>query len=180
MEITTTSRRFKLTPELKETAERKLAKLARYSDQILGAHLILAQEKYRQIAELSLHGNGYDLVSREETPEMLTAIDRVVDRMERQLKKHQARAKDRKSVRLVPAGTVVEEMELPEVEAEEEFSPVVVRTHQYSTDKLTVEAAIRMMREKDWDILLFSDAKTGRMALVYLRPDGNFGLVEPE
>jgi putative sigma-54 modulation protein len=180
MEITTTSRRFKLTPELKEMAEKKLGKLNRYSEQVLEAHLVLAQEKYRQIAELTVHGNGYDLTSREENPEMIAAIDRVVDRMERQVKKHQARTRDRHNVRLVPVGTVVEEKELPEVEAEEEFSPVVVRSHQYSLAPLTVEEAIRLLREKDWELLLFPDAKTGKTALVHIRPDGNFGLIEPE
>jgi putative sigma-54 modulation protein len=180
MEITTTSRRFKMTPDLKEQAEKRIAKLSRYSDQILEVHLVLAQEKYRQIAELSLHTRGSDLISREETAEMLTSIDRVVDRMERQLKKHNARQKDRKSLRPVPALSVVTESELPEVEPEEEFSPVVVRGAQFSSSPLTVEDAIRMMREKDWDILLFPNSRSGRTALVHLRQDGNFGLVETE
>lgn len=180
MEITTTSRRFKLTPEMKEQAEKRISKLSRYSDQILEVHLILAQEKYRQIAEISLHTRGSDLVSREETSEMLTSIDRVVDRMERQLKKLNARQKDRKALRPVPALSVVSEEELTEVETEEEFSPVVVRGHQFSSEPLTVEDAIRFMREKDWDIIVFPNSRSGKTALVHLRADGNFGLVETE
>jgi putative sigma-54 modulation protein len=180
MDITTTSRRFKLTPDMKEQAEKRIAKLARYSDQVLEAHLILAQEKYRQIAELSLHTRGSDLISREETAEMLTSIDRVVDRMERQLKKLNARQKDRKALRPVPALSVVTEAELPEVEPEEEFSPVVVRGPQYVAEPMTVENAIIMMREKDWDLILFNNARSSHLALIHLRHDGNFGLVEPE
>jgi putative sigma-54 modulation protein len=180
MEITTTSRRFKLTPEIKELVEKRIAKLSRYSDHIQEAHLVLAQEKYRHIAELTLHAGGNDLVSREETSEIVSAIDAVVDRMERQLKKLNARQKDRKSLRPVPVLSVVEEAELPEVEPEEEFSPVVVRGRQVATQPLLVEDAIRMMREKDWDFLLFPNVKTGRPCLVHLRADGNFGLVEME
>lgn len=180
MEIITTARRMKLTPELKEQAEKRIQKLNRYSDQILEVHLVLSEEKYRQIAELTLRAAGTDLVSREETTEMVTSIDRVVDRMERQIKKLNARIKDRKALRPVPAMTVVEEMELPDVEVEEEFSPVVVRTQQLSKEPLMVEDAIRFMRDRDWDLLLFSNAKTGRPCLVHLRPDGNFGLVEME
>jgi len=180
MEITTTGRHFKLTPEIKDLAERRIQKLERFSDLVREAHLVLTQEKYRHIAELSLYASGSELVSREETPEMVSSIDRVVDRMERQLKKLHTRMKDRKTPRVVPSFAVVEEAELPEVEPEEEYSPVVVRGFQYSTNPLTVEEAIRLLREKDWELLLFPNSRTGRPALVHLRADGNFGLVEPE
>ena len=180
MEIMTTARRFKITPEIKELAEKRIAKLSRYSDQIQEAHLVLAQEKYRQIAELTIHAAGSDLISREETTEMASSIDAVVARMERQLKKLHARMKDRKTMRPVPSFSVVEEGELPEVEVEEEFSPVVVRGQQFASQPMSVEDAIRFMREKDWDLLLFSNTKSGRPAVVHLRPDGNFGLLEAE
>ncbi len=180
MEITTTSRRFKLTPEVREMAEKRIGKLERYADHITEAHLVLAQEKYRHIAELTLHAGGADLVSREETAEMASSIDRVVDRMERQLKKLHARMKDRKALRPVPAFSVVTETELPEVEPEEEFSPVVVRGQQFTPSPISVEDAIRRMREEDWDFILFPNAKSGRLCVVHLRPDGNFGLVEAE
>jgi putative sigma-54 modulation protein len=180
MEITTTGRRYKLTPEIKETAEKRLVKLERFSDAEMEAHLILAEEKFRSIAELTLRAGRNHLVSREESPEMVTAIDGVVDRMERQLKKLNARARDRKATRLIPAFSVVEEEELPEVEVEEEFSPVVVRGNQWHTKPITVEEAIRVLREKDWELLMFSNSKTGRPCTVHLRPDGNFGLVEAE
>jgi putative sigma-54 modulation protein len=180
MEITTTSRHFKLTPDIKEMVEKRIGKLSRYSDQIQEAHLILAQEKYRHIAELTLRARGGDLISREETGELVGAIDAVVDRMERQLKKLNARLKDRKNLRPVPVLSVVEEAELPEVEPEEEFGPVVVRGHQFSSKPLGVEEAIRLMRENDWEFVLFPNTKTGRTCLVHLRSDGNFGLVETE
>lgn len=180
MEITTTGRRYKLTPEIKETAEKRLAKLARFSDGEMDAHLILAVEKYRNIAELTLHADGNDLVSREESEEMLTSIDGVVDRMERQLRKLNARRKTRQTIRLIPAFAVVEEEELPDVEPEEEFSPVVVRGAQFHAQPLSVGHAISMMREKDWDLVLFPNSRTGKVCCVHLRPDGNFGLVEAE
>ena len=111
---------------------------------------------------------------------MASSIDAVVDRMERQLKKLNARLKDRKSLRPVPAFSVIEEADLSDVEVEEEFSPVVVRGQQFAAKPMSVEDAIRMMREKDWDLCLFSNAKSGLPAVVHLRPDGNFGLLEVE
>ncbi len=180
MEITTTGRRYKLTAEVKDTAEKRLAKLGRYAEGAMEAHLVLAVEKYRNIAELTLHADGNDLVSREESEEMLTSIDGVVERMERQLKKLNARRKTRKTIRLIPSFAVVDEEDLPEVETEEEFSPVVVRGPQYHSRPLSVVDAISLLREKDWDLLLFPNVRTGKVCCVHLRPDGNFGLVEAE
>jgi putative sigma-54 modulation protein len=180
MEITTTGRRYKLTPELKEIVEKRLAKLERYSEGEMEAHLVLVVEKYRNIAELTLRADGNDLVSREESEEMVTSIDGVVDRMERQLRKLNARRKTRKTIRLIPALSVVDEEELPEVEPEEEFSPVVVRGPQFQAHAISVIDAIAVMREKDWDLLLFPNVRTGKVCCVHLRPDGNIGLVEAE
>jgi putative sigma-54 modulation protein len=180
MEITTTGRRYKLTADLKEAAEKRLAKLERYAEGGMEAHLVLAVEKYRNIAELTLHADGNDLVSREESEEMISSIDGVVDRMERQLKKLNARRKTRKTIRVIPSFTVVDEEELPDVEPEEEFSPVVVRGAQYHGRPLSVVDAIGVMRDKDWDLLLFSNVRTGKVCCIHLRPDGNFGLVEAD
>jgi putative sigma-54 modulation protein len=109
---------------------------------------------------------------------MFSSIDLVVDRLEKQVKKYNARLKDRKNRRTVASGVPIEEAELPEVEPEEEWSPVVVRGHQYHPQPATVEEAIRVLREADSDFLLFKNSKTGKISLVHIRPDGNFGFVE--
>lgn len=181
MEITTTCRRYEMEPGIPELAEKRIQKLERYYDNLQEAHLVLAQEKYRYIAELTLHGAGLDLTSREQNNSMAASIDRVCDRVERQLKKHAARVKRRQVVtRTVPATAIVHEEELPEIEVEEEFSPVVVRSSQFVKDPISVEDAIQFMREKDWDQVLFSNVRSGKTALLFHRPDGNYGLVEPD
>ncbi len=180
MDIITTARRFDLTPQVREHAEKRLQKLGRYFDHIQEVHIVLAQEKHRQIAEVTVRANGTELISREETHDMVSSIDRVVDRLEKQIKKVNARLKDRKSRKTVAAGVPVEEAELPEVEPEEEWSPVVVRGHQWHPEPVSVEDAIRLLRDSDRDFLLFRNARSGKVSLVHHRPDGNFGFVEGE
>jgi putative sigma-54 modulation protein len=178
MDVVTTARRFELTPQMREHAEKRLRKLGRYSENIMEARLVLDQEKRRQIAELTVLANGAELISREETHDMVSSIDRVVDRIERQIKKLSARQRDRKTRRPIPPGAPVEEEELPEAESREEWGPVVVRGHQWHPGEASVEDAIRALREKDEDFLLFRNSRTGKVGVVYTRPDGNFGLVE--
>lgn len=178
MDIITTARRFELTPQLREHAEKRLRKLGRYFDHILEARLVLDQEKRRHIAELTVRANGTELISREETHDMVSSIDRVVDRIERQIKKLNARLKDRKTRRPVPAVAPVEEEEIPETDSADEWNPVVVRGHQWHKKEATVEEAINLLREKDEDYILFRNSRTGKVGLVHTRPDGNFGFVE--
>jgi putative sigma-54 modulation protein len=178
MDITT--RRYQLTPEIREHAEKRVQKLNRYFDHIQEVHVVLAQEKHRQIAEVTVSANGAELTSREESHDMLSSIDKVVERLEKQIKKFNARLKDRKDRRTVASGVPVEEEELPEVEPEDAFSPVVVRGRQFHQQPATVEEAIRVLREQDHEFLLFKNSKTGKVSLVHIRPDGNVGLVEAD
>lgn len=180
MDIITTARRFELTPQVKEHAEKRVQKLGRYFDHIQEVHVVLAQEKHRQIAEVTVRADGAELTSRQETHDMLESIDLVVDRLENQVKKLNARLKDRKNRRTVAAGVPIEETELTEVEPEVEWNPVVVRGRQFHPQPATVEEAIRVLREQDQDLLLFKNSKTGKVSLVHIRPDGNFGFVEAE
>lgn len=181
MDIITTARRFEITPAVREHAGKRLQKLSRYFDNIQEIHLVLDQEKHRQIAEVTILVNGTELMSREETHDMLSSIDRVVDRIERQVKKYSARLKDRKTHRPVKSPIPVPETEIAEAEApEEEWNPVVVRGSEWHAEAVTVEDAIRVMRESDRDFLMFKNSRSGKICVVHVRPDGNFGLVESD
>jgi putative sigma-54 modulation protein len=107
MEITTTARHFELTPAVREHGEAKLQKLTRYFDRISKANVVLIREKHRQIAEITLHLNGSDLVSREESNDLFLSIDRAADNLERQIKRYKERLvergrKDAETQRSVP------------------------------------------------------------------------------
>ncbi len=181
MDIITTARRFDLTPPLREHAHKRLQKLERYGDHIKEIHLILTQDKHRHIAEVTVHAAGTELISKEETHDMVESIDRVVERIEKQISKTFARMKDRKTR---PAVASVEapvmEGEIPEAEREEEWAPVVVRGEGWHPQPVSVEEAIRLLRESEQDFLLFRNIRSGKVSLVHLRADGNFGLVDAE
>ncbi|MBM3318633.1 MAG: ribosome-associated translation inhibitor RaiA [Candidatus Eisenbacteria bacterium] len=188
MDIITTARRFELTPEVREHARKRLQKLLRYSDRIDEVHVVLTTEKFRQIAEVALHVKGTEILSREESDEMMISIDRVVERVERQLKRARGRRKDHRAGRRGAAATAIPggaEAEIEEgeetgeeLEAEEVFSPVVIREEAFHAEPLTVEQAIELLREREQELLLFPSARSGRIAVVRRRADGNYGLVE--
>jgi len=96
MNITTTARHYDLPPALKDYAEGKVHNLKRYFDHIVNAHLIFSLEKYRQCVEITLHVNGKDFVSESESEDMYLSVDRAVEKLEQQLKRHAGRLKRRK------------------------------------------------------------------------------------
>ncbi len=96
MNITTTARHYDLAPALKDYAEGKVQSLKKYFDHIVNAHVIFSLEKYRQRVEITLHVNGKDFVTLQETEDMYLSVDRAIDKLEEQLKRYSSRLKKRK------------------------------------------------------------------------------------
>ena len=101
MKITTTARHYELTPALKEYAEGKVDHLTTFFDKIVSAHVVFALEKYRHFVEATLHVNGKDIVAHGESEDMYTSVDRVVEKLERQLRKYKGKLYKKKSPKLM-------------------------------------------------------------------------------
>ena len=87
MQITTTARHCELDPDLKRYAYERLERLERYARDIHEAHVVVTQEKYRFLVEVTLRVNHHELVSHEAATDPRIAVDQVVDRVEKQLRK---------------------------------------------------------------------------------------------
>lgn len=193
MEIITTARHFDMTPELRSHLEKRLERLSRYLGDNEEVHVVLTTEKYRQLAEISLRARGTEIVSRGVSDEMMTSVDKVVDRIERQIQRLAARRRDRKNRRslkdeapvLAAPEPVDLEEEPPTAEEElglefdeDDFAPVVVRDDAFHPDPVTVESAIEALQASDRDYLLFLNKGTNKVSLIHLREDGNYCLIE--
>jgi putative sigma-54 modulation protein len=97
MNISTTARHYDLAPALKDYTEEKVQHLKRYFDHIVNAHVVFSLEKYRHKVEITLHVNGRDFASEEESDDMYVSVDRSIEKLERQLKRHKDKIKRRKS-----------------------------------------------------------------------------------
>ena len=120
MKINTTSRHYDLTPALKEYAEAKIEHLSTFFDHLDSAHIVFSLEKYRHMIEVTLHANGREFVAHETTDDMYTSVDRSVDKLERQLRRHKEKVRDRKSNQSLAetAAEAEEQVEQPDEEGE--------------------------------------------------------------
>ncbi len=119
MNISSTARQYDLAPALKDYAEEKVQHLKRYFDHIVNAHLVFSLEKYRHKVEITLHVNGKDFVSEEESDDMYVSVDRSIEKLERQLRRHKDKIKRRKAQQSV-SDLAIQNAEEPEEEEEEE------------------------------------------------------------
>jgi putative sigma-54 modulation protein len=97
MQIRVTARHFDLTEDLRDFAEKQIGKLGRYFGNIIDSHLILDMEKSRMTAELKVKVYGTVLSSRYRSFDMYDSVEKVMDKMEAQIKKYKAKLTDKKA-----------------------------------------------------------------------------------
>jgi len=97
MEITVTFRHIDASDSLKTYAEEKVSKMDKYFDFPVEAHIVLAVEKFRRSADVTLNVNGTMIKGVVETEDMYSAIDQVMDKIEKQVKRYREKMRDRRT-----------------------------------------------------------------------------------
>lgn len=174
MRITVKGKNIAVTPALRQYVEKKLGKLSRYYENITEATATLSVEKERHIVEVTAPLNGGMLIrGEEETHDMYASIDLVMEKLERQIEKYKTKiARQIKNSRLLDLAPVAEKKTVME-------EPRLVRTKRFAMKPMSVDEAILQMNLLGHDFFVFCNANTDEVNVVYLRRDGNFGLIEP-
>jgi putative sigma-54 modulation protein len=94
VKVSVTFRHTEPTEALKLYAEEKIHRIGKFFSQPLDAHIVLAVEsKERQSAEVELHTHGTTIHGKEQTEDLYSAIDLVIDNVKRQVQKHKDKTK---------------------------------------------------------------------------------------
>lgn len=94
MQLNISGHHLDMTPALHNYVESKLSRVERHFDHVTNVHVILSIEKTRQRAEATLHISGAELFADAEDDDMYAAIDALVDKIDRQVKKHKEKLTD--------------------------------------------------------------------------------------
>lgn len=179
MQITTTFRHMESSDALKSYASEKLDKVQKYIDEPIVAQVFLTVEKIRHIAEVTITARGITIKASEETNDMYAAIDAVIDKIDRQLRRYKERIKEHKP------GSESEERKVKKTiltaeSIEQQQEPVIIKSKTFSIKPMSVEEAVMQMDLLHKDFLVFTDASTEDINVIYRRKDGNYGLIEPQ
>lgn len=91
MNLNVSGHQLEVTPAIRAYVHSKLERVTRHFDQVIDAQVILSVEKLHQKAEVTLHLRGKDLHCAATEPDLYAAIDRLVDKLDRQVLKHKGK-----------------------------------------------------------------------------------------
>lgn len=94
MNISLSGHHVEITPALRTYITSKLDRVQRHFDQVTDVTVILSVEKLRQKAEATLNVSGASLHADAEDGDMYAAVDALVDKLDRQIKKHKEKLTD--------------------------------------------------------------------------------------
>jgi len=174
MNITVRGKNVKVTDALRDHVERRVGKLDKYFDHIKEAQVTLIVEKGSHKVEATILVNGIILRGEEATGDMYGSIDKVVEKIEKQIAKY--KTKLTKQLRQTP---FVQEA-FAKHPVMEENEPEIIRTKRFAIKPMPTDEAIMQMNLIGHTFFVFLNAETEETNVVYKRNDGNYGLIEPQ
>lgn len=177
MEISVTLRHVEPNDELKKYAEEKISRIKKFFDRRVKAEVVLAVEKKRFFAEVNVIADGIRINSKETSNENLfAAIDLVVDKLMNQASRYKSKLKNKKGG---PEFAVQHNIISAEKESDTETHSVIHTEHSVA-QLMTVEEAVTQLGMIKKDFVVFTNARTHQVNVLYQRRDGNYGLIETE
>lgn len=177
-------RHLDVTAALKDYAEEKLGKIARHFDQIQEAQVVLSVERRgnlgkAQVVEVTVWGDGIVLRGEEASADMYASIDRVVEKLKKQIEKYRSRVIQKRRIDEARRRNRRRASAQAALHAGPD-QPNVVRIKRFAMKPMTPEDAAMQMELLGHDFFAFRNAQTLEVNVLYRRTDGHYGLIEPE
>lgn len=174
MQLRVKGRGVEVTEAIRLYAEKRLAKLERQlPDPEIELQLSSQQNpsiRETHVAEATVWTKGPVLRASESSQDMRASIDRLVDKLERQVTRYrEKRGRGRRPGRQAPD----EGLQMPE-------EPQIVRTKQFAVKPMNAEEAVLQLELVGHDFFVFRDADSNEVNIVYRRRQGGYGLIEPQ
>src|SRR6187200_734019 len=177
MKFEYTGRHVEVSPAIRRHVEDHFKKLDHIfnGDSTLNTHVVIDVEKNRQIGEIIVTWREHTLTAKDTNADMYMALTRAIAKIEKQALKLKTKKIDRKQ------GARKTSTVAPTPDGKVEASPRpprIINARRYSIKPMTAEeAALRLSADPD-QFVVFRDADTERVGVLYKRTDGNYGLIE--
>lgn len=184
VQISVKGKNLEVPSAVREYADKKVAKIQRYFERgDLVAEITVGAERGLETVDTTIQVNGLLLRGEASGPDVYTAIDESVDRIERQIRKYKTRINRKFRQMGANVSVAAIEPEAPEARDERAEPAVelrIVRTKRFAVKPMSVEEAVMQMELLGHDFYVFSNAETEEVNVVYRRKGGGYGLIEPE
>ena len=162
---------IEVTGSIKEYIESKVGKLEKYfKNTDMCANVTVRVRGKDQIVEVTIPTDRVTLRAEDTHTDLYAAIDLVIEKLERQIRKNKSKAK--KNMKNIPIFTDFE------VSKDEDIDEVIVKRKTIDTKPMSEEEAILQMELIGHDFFLFKNDKTNSLCVVYKRKDSGYGILE--
>lgn len=176
MKYTIRGDKILVTNAIKEYIIEKIDKLNKYFDNPseVSANIVIKVKGYEQTIEVTIPTSNFIIRNEESSENLYAAIDRVVDKIERQIRKNKTKINkiEKDMVKKLNLSFIKEESE------EEEGK--VVKRKSLDTKPMDEEEAILQMEMLGHDFFIYKDRHTNKICVLYKRKDNNYGVIETE
>ncbi len=176
MKFNIIGRKYTVRDNVREYVEKKLSKLDKFFKDEPTARVVLGTIKDNEYIEAQINAGGMIFRAEVEDSEILAAIDRIVDVIERQIRKNKTRLAKRlrenslDDIELISGASFIDEEDNGEFE--------IVKRKRFEVKPMTSEEAILQMKLLGHSFFVFKNVDTNEMNVVYARKDGKFALIE--
>lgn len=173
MQVKIRGNKIDITDSMKEYVKEKLSKLDKYSLEEFEANVLVKVRNYTQKVEVTIPLKTLILRAEEESSDFYSAVDLVVNKLERQIRKNKTKLK-RKEKSGIKELNMDNILDIPEEEEKE------VKRKKIEIKPMNMEEAILQMELLGHNFYMYKDSDLDRIALVYKRRDGGYGVIETE
>ena len=164
-----------LTDAIKDYITEKIDKLNKYFDEPdeITANILIKVKGYNQTIEVTIPTTSFTIRNEESAEDLYAAIDSVVDKIERQIRKNKTKINK-------ISKNALKKLNLMYQEEEKEEDTKIVRRKTLNTKPMSEEEAILQMEMLGHDFFIFKDSNTSNICILYKRKDNNYGVIETE
>lgn len=192
MQLTVKGRHVGVSGRLREHVRERLeSAINKYFTAAIDAHVVFESGKGKFVAHITVHvGSGITLQGQGEADEIFACFDIAAERVEKRLRRYKRRLRDHHRGRGADTAAILAQQYVIAAEAEQEqdedsaepvgLSPTIVAENSTEIAELTVGEAVMRMDLAELPALMFFNRSHGGMNVVYRRPDGNIGWIDPQ
>ncbi|MGD1105115.1 MAG: ribosome-associated translation inhibitor RaiA [Terriglobia bacterium] len=177
MPIDFTGRQVEISTDLRRYTQARLRKIVRLVGEQFDLHVILTAERHRRIAELTLKFHDHTVVGVEETGDIRTSINGAIDKLARQAVRLLERRRTSKRRPKPTSAVLLNVLGKGLVEHDEHR---IVHSERVPLKPMSIEEAIEALDRSHAGAVVFRNPDSERVNVIYHRPDGHLGLIEPE
>ena len=180
MNINCTFKNFEPSDHLKQYASSRFAKLGKYVKHTDECELQvnLAVEKFRHMAEVVLYADNIHISAYEESEDMYSSIDLVLDKLEAQLRKMREKVKSKWRKTMAGQDVRLDYISFSDL-GDGGVQRTIVEADRYQPKPMSVGEAAEQLETLDYEFLVFTNSETEGINVIYRRKNGDFGLIDP-